>query len=400
MEWTREAVIGCGSSATVSLATATRSGELFAVKSTELSRSKFLQTEQAILSKLKYSPYLVKYMGFDITREENSQLYYNLFMEYLPRGTLFDEIGRRGGKLEEAMIRRYTWEILQGLEYLHASGVVHCDIKSTNILMGNENAKISDLGCAKFVENVSETGDSHEVVFSGTPMFMSPEVVLGQNQGFESDIWALGCTVIEMATGKNPWPEAHDPISVLYQIGFSGESPELPSSLSQKGKDFLEICLRRDPKERMTAKELSKHPFFEDLKSESEQVKDFFMCSSPRSVCDLSVWDSIEVMGSSDYEVSSSNSAASRIERLIGPDFSAVGRDVLEVSNVSDGSWDEDWITVRSHENEESEKVSENDDANVILGHEISVVYGLEVSFLGVNEVELESTKIKVQGKK
>ncbi|EXB66329.1 Mitogen-activated protein kinase kinase kinase ANP1 [Morus notabilis] len=367
MEWTREATIGCGSTATVSLATATHSGELFAAKSTELSHSKYLQTEQSILSKLN-SPYLVKYIGFDITRE-NSQFYYNLFMEYLPRGTLHDEIRRHGGRLEEAMIRRYTRDILQGLEYLHESGVVHCDIKSSNILIGEKNAKISDLGCAKFFEKVSKIGDSHMVVFSGTPMFMSPEVVVGQDQGFEADIWALGCTVIEMATGKNPWPEVHDPISALYRIGFSGESPEIPRWLSQKGRDFLEICLRRNPNDRMAAKELLKHPFFEDLEFASSSSS-----SSPRSVFDQSVWDSFEAMeSSSDHDgVSSLNSAASRMESLIGCEPNWI--------------WDEDWITVRSNVKEESENLCDNEGVNVILDDNISVVYGLEMSFLGVHE--------------
>lgn len=338
------------------------------MKTTELSHSKLLQTEQSFLSKLN-SPHVVKYLGFDITNESD-QLLYNLFVEYVPRGTLRDEIRRQGGKLEEAMIRRYTWEILHGLEYLHENGLVHCDIKSSNILMGGKNVKISDLGCAKMVGKVAGDGDSCVGKFSGTPVFMAPEVVRGEEQGFGADIWALGCTVIEMATGKNPWPEFDDPLSALYRIGFSDYSPEIPSSCSEKAKDFLGICLKRDSKQRMAARELLKHPFFEELDSEAEQVKDFIVFSSPKSVFDQGVWDSFEV----NHEVSSLNSAAERIERLIGGS-------VLEVSNGSNWALDQDWITVRSNVNDESEELYDQNDT-----------LEMSLSFLGVHVEELASS--------
>ncbi|KAL5583632.1 hypothetical protein UlMin_016074 [Ulmus minor] len=339
MEWIKGPLIGRGATATVSLAAGVPSGELFAVKSTELSSSKLLQTEQSFLSKLA-SPYVIKYMGFDIGIE-NNQPFYNLFLEYLPRGTLSDEIRSQGGKLSETQIRKHTWQILQGLDYLHSKGIVHCDIKSSNILMGKKETKIADLGCAKFVQKASGNGDSTTVKLSGTPLFMAPEVVLGEEQGFEADIWALGCTIIEMATGENPWIDVNDPISALYRIGFSSDLPEFPSCLSEKGKDFLSFCLKRDPKQRMTAKELLKHPFLEEIGSKSEELEEFFICSSPNSVFDRSVWDSFEVLESPLDLPSHGSSAASRIERLIRSS-------VLEPN----WTWDDDWISVRSYDND------------------------------------------------
>lgn len=369
MEWTRGPVIGRGSTATVSIATAIQSGELFAVKSTELYRSKCLQTEQSFLSKLS-CPYLVNYRGFDITAE-NNQPTYNLFMEYVAQGTLYDDIQRHGGRFNEPMIRRYTRQILQGLEYLHANGLVHCDIKSQNILMGKENAKIADLGCAKLVERVSGDGDSGMVTFSGTPMFMAPEVVRGEEQGFPADIWALGCTVIEMATGRSPWLDIDNLVSALYRIGFSDDVPEFPGLLSEKANDFLSMCLRRDPKERMTARELLKHPFVEEMVSQSEQVKEFNM-SSPNNVLDQSLWDWFEFPNSSqnsNHEGSSSNSPAARMAELIGSTMPSF-------SNEDNWTWDEDWIEVRSNSNEENQKVY--DMKNVILPtNEVTVPYAL-----------------------
>ncbi|KAK2970932.1 hypothetical protein RJ640_004724 [Escallonia rubra] len=97
MEWTRGDTIGRGASATVSLAT-TASGDRLAVKSAELAKSASLQGEQFFLSKLS-SPYVVEYMGFDVGYE-NMKPVYNLFMEYVPGGTLSDVIKKRGGAFD------------------------------------------------------------------------------------------------------------------------------------------------------------------------------------------------------------------------------------------------------------------------------------------------------------
>ncbi|KAL7217072.1 hypothetical protein ACSBR1_028894 [Camellia fascicularis] len=349
MEWSRGPSIGRGASAaTVSIATST-SGELFAVKSAELSSSGFLQREQHFLSELS-SPYIVQYMGFEITCESNKPIY-NLFMEYVPGGTISDEIKRQGGSLDESVIGIYARQILLGLDYLHLNGLVHCDIKGQNVLIGEDGVKIADLGCARWV---AEDGGVAAAPFSGTPVFMAPEVARGEKQGFSADVWALGCTIIEMATGSHPWPEVNDPVSALYRIGFSGEVPELPTWFSEKAKDFLGKCLRRDYKERWTAKELLHHPFLDDLESNSPKVDEEFTRNSPTTVLDQGVWDSVDVSEAHrnlTHIGSSSNFPAERIRNLIG-----------DSSNFPNWSWEEDWITVRSKEDiEETVMISEQD---------------------------------------
>ncbi|KAJ4976630.1 hypothetical protein NE237_001736 [Protea cynaroides] len=195
MAWTRGRILGRGSSATVSLALHRQSSEVFAVKSAELSRSEFLQREQGILSQIN-SPHIVGYVGCDFTNE-NGQLLYNIFIEYISGGTLTDVIRDRGGRLHESEIRSHTRSILQGLDYLHSHGLVHCDIKGRNILVGENGAKIVDFGCARWVGEQAPA-----MPIAGTPLFMAPEVARGEEQSFPVDIWALGCTVIEMATGR------------------------------------------------------------------------------------------------------------------------------------------------------------------------------------------------------
>ncbi|XP_070002256.1 LOW QUALITY PROTEIN: mitogen-activated protein kinase kinase kinase 17-like [Nicotiana sylvestris] len=304
MDWTRGHTIGRGSTAAVSVAMSRCSGEIFAVKSTELSRSEFLQKEQKILSTLN-SPYIVGYKGYDVTRENNKDMF-NLMMEYMPDGTLTNQI-REQGTRNEQMIRYYTKQIVQGLDYLHSKGILHRDIKGHNILLCETGAKIADFGCARSIDQVKWNG--------GTPMFMAPEVARGEEQGFAADIWALGCTIIEMATGASPWTDSTNPASLLYHIAFSGQKPEIPGFLSSQARDFVSKCLRRDPKQRWSAKQLFKHPFFEESNS-YDKINEEFITSSPTSILDQGIWSSAEESETVDDSRQTISSMDSPLQRL------------------------------------------------------------------------------------
>ncbi|MCE3216633.1 hypothetical protein HAX54_007264 [Datura stramonium] len=323
MEWTRGHILGHGSTAAVSIAMSCCFGEIFAVKSAELSQSEFLQKEQKILSALN-SPYVVDYKGYDVTRE-NNKVMFNLMMEYMPDGTLTHEIRRHGGRLNEHLIGYYTKQIVRGLDYLHSKGIVHCDIKGHNILLCKTGAKIADFGCARPVDQAKWNG--------GTPMFMAPEVARGEEQGFSADVWALGCTIIEMATGGSPWTTANNPASLLYHIAFSGQTPEIPNFLSSQGRDFLSKCLRRDPKQRWSAKQLLNHPFLEESNLYSKANQDL-ITSSPTSILDQCIWNS-ENIDDPTQEISLTDL---RLQRL---------RNLELQSGKPDRKLDECWITVR-----------------------------------------------------
>ncbi|XP_062088311.1 mitogen-activated protein kinase kinase kinase 18-like [Humulus lupulus] len=353
MDWTRGRTIGRGSFATVSIATAHGSGELFAVKSAELSKSESLQREQKILSSLN-SPKIIDYRGFNVS-SENGELMYNLCLEYAHGGSLSDTICRRGGRLNQAEIIAYTREILIGLGYLHSAGVVHCDIKGRNILVTREGLKIADLGCARFCDGVSG-GDWVSV--AGTPAYMAPEVARGEQQGFAADVWALGCTVIEMATGRAPWEDVLDPVSAFYRIGFTDDVPEIPSYVSTKAEDFLGKCLKRDPLERWSVDELLKHPFLEEFEPESEPecvMKEFysFDLDSPR--CVLCTVDSENDPNPYRGSVTDTHtgSPAERIRRLSSES------NATSFSEMDCWALDEDWVTVRhNYTQEEPDMIS------------------------------------------
>ncbi|WOL12657.1 mitogen-activated protein kinase kinase kinase A-like [Canna indica] len=326
--WRRGQVIGQGSSAVVSLGVSESSGDVFAVKSCELARSGLLQREQSILSALD-SPFVVSYLGFEVG------LRYNLYMEYAPGGSLSDEIKRQGGRLGELAIRSHLRDVLGGLAYLHARGVVHCDVKSQNVLVcSGGRAKIADFGCARRAD-----AEGERECFKGTPMFMAPEVARGEEQGAPADVWALGCMVIEMATGRPPWPLVSDAVAALHRIAFSDDVPEFPSWIADEGKDFLSRCLKRDAGERWTAEQLLRHPFVASCSANPRLNCD---CDanidwvSPKSTLDQTFWESISDDGDDEAE-----NARERMQRLCGGGGGGGG--------AQNWTWDENWVTVRSH---------------------------------------------------
>ncbi|CAN6445569.1 unnamed protein product [Victoria cruziana] len=354
--WRRGAIIGRGSSATVSLAIFHDSGALFAVKSAQLPTAARLYHEHSILSSLS-SPYIVRCLGIDITREGGSDLY-NLFMEYFPRGTLCDEIKRQGGRLREPEIRRHVRSVLLGLRYLHGKGIVHRDIKGSNLLVSRDgDVRIGDLGCASRTGAAAEAGG-----LAGTPLFMAPEVARGQSQGTPADIWALGCTVVEMATGRPPWGgDVTDLVSALYRIGCTDAVPGLPENLSEEGRGFLGRCFCRNPSERWTAEQLLQHPFVNKLTSVEAAGKPF--SDSPKSILDRDFWDSIpersstqtgsETSGSSPV-LAPAPSASNRIRALFSP-----------AARKPDWSWGDNWVPVRANSPKDSPSPSISDEQDL-----------------------------------
>jgi serine/threonine protein kinase len=126
-------------------------------------------------------------------------------MEYCQEGTLKSYIN--GSQLEVRFVRRFTAQMLLGLEFLHLQRICHRDIKPDNVFLTRGlSAKLGDFGSVKVLSaEQTATGELKEM--AGTLLYSAPEVVIGQGYGRYADIWALGCVVLEMSTGQHPYRE-------------------------------------------------------------------------------------------------------------------------------------------------------------------------------------------------
>ncbi len=197
-----------------------------------------------------------------------------IFMEWMPGGSVTSVMRTLGGRLPERVIARYISDALKGLQFLHDHQVLHRDIKPANMLVGpSGEVKLSDFGlCKKIVDKAtgssksSASGASGGIV--GTVPFLAPEAMRGKLSQ-ASDIWAIGCSVVEMVSGETPWAlkeelDMNNVVALMFCIGTAeppNHFPPLPAGVSEDLQDFCMQCFRFNPKARPTAKELLDHPF-------------------------------------------------------------------------------------------------------------------------------------------
>ncbi|XP_048136004.1 mitogen-activated protein kinase kinase kinase 18 isoform X2 [Rhodamnia argentea] len=350
--WVRGRCIGRGSFGTVCLGFHKRTGEVFAVKSVDTAsclphQIESLENEIRILRSLPPSPHVVAYLRDDVTSSDGpaKMTCRNLHMEYVPGGTAADLAARRGGKfsdVDEAVVRSQARCVVSALQQLHSRGIVHCDVKGTNILVGQDprSAKLADFGSAI---RIGESGDS--IAPRGSPLWMAPEVIRGECQGPTSDVWSLGCAVVEMVTGRPPW-EDHGVVDTLSRIGYSSEIPEYPAQLSKQGRDFLDKCLRRDPEARWSCDRLLQHPFLQ---------KDAMADSSPRGVLD---WVSSEI--EEDEEEDGGDEVGVNSNSISDEDVADARARIGKLSSRRGANWEsEGWTVVRR--NRECEREAEEE---------------------------------------
>ncbi|KAL2302212.1 hypothetical protein Nmel_009631 [Mimus melanotis] len=213
-----------------------------------------LECEIQLLKNLLHER-IVQYYGFLRDPPERTL---SIFMEYMPGGSIKDQL-KSYGALTENVTRKYTRQILEGVHYLHSNMIVHRDIKGANILRDSAgNVKLGDFGASKRLQTICLSGTGMKSV-TGTPYWMSPEVISGEGYGRKADIWSVGCTVVEMLTEKPPWAE-FEAMAAIFKIATQPTNPQLPPHVSDHARDFLKRIFI-EAKLRPFADELLRHTF-------------------------------------------------------------------------------------------------------------------------------------------
>ncbi|KAF8955254.1 hypothetical protein BDZ97DRAFT_1674389 [Flammula alnicola] len=227
-------------------------GETVAVKEIQLSNIPKgelpeIMSEIDLLKNLNH-PNIVKYKGFVKTRE-----FLYIILEFCENGSLHN-ISKRFGKFPESLVAVYISQVLEGLVYLHDQGVIHRDIKGANILTNKDGTvKLADFGVA------AKTGGVQDGAVVGSPYWMAPEVIEQSGATTASDVWSVGCVVIELLEGHPPY-HTLDPMPALFRI-VQDDCPPIPEGASPIVKDFLYHCFQKDCNLRISAKKLLKHPW-------------------------------------------------------------------------------------------------------------------------------------------
>jgi len=166
---------------------------------------------------------------------------YYIAMEYVDGTTLKDIVRKRGAIAAKGVVH-VLLQMCEALQVAHDQKVVHRDVKTANTMWTRDKkAKIMDFGLAKVVEEVR----NHTTLVSGTPYYMSPEQTLGKNVDHRTDIYSLGVTIFELATGTLPFKEGNVPYHHVHTPPPDPRdaNPDVPAVLA----DIINACLQKDP---------------------------------------------------------------------------------------------------------------------------------------------------------
>ncbi|CCW71207.1 unnamed protein product [Phytomonas sp. Hart1] len=341
IEWKiGEEMLGKGGNAEVYLGINLTNGQLIAVKRVQLpdtledrdnseakailQQYRSLKEEIAVLSKAVH-PNIVRYYG-----SSQNSTYFNILLEFVPGGSLRGLLDNFGA-LSPGVILSYLRQVLQGLVYLHQLNIVHSDIKTANILITEKGrVKLADFGTAKLLNRPRTTfatdasnfaprrgesthhnasllpprapeggngndsdngGGSITLHIAGTLRWMDPDLFRVDSAAPSagptkaSDIWSVGCAMVEMMSGEAPWfeYEFESKEQIVNLLTYAQEPPEIPDCA--ECPDLVKLsqqCLQINPAKRPTCVELLQMVVASEQRFQAEAMRKGSSSSPPR----------------------------------------------------------------------------------------------------------------------
>ena len=187
-----------------------------------------------------------------------------LAMELVPGEDLAERLKR--GPIPVSEATEISLQITRALEEAHEKGIVHRDLKPANVKLTEDGqVKVLDFGLAKALETATTSGPGRDPAMSptitslgtvagvilGTAAYMSPEQARGKSVDKRADIWAFGCVLYEMLTGRRPFDGETISDTLAAVLAREVDWSALPATVPAKVRDLLQRCLEKDPKRRM-----------------------------------------------------------------------------------------------------------------------------------------------------
>ena len=272
--------LGEGSYSTVLLATDRQTLKEYAVKILDKKhiikekKIKYVNIEKDTLNRLIEHPGIVRLY---YTFQDSSSLYYVL--DVASGGELLGVL-KKIGSFDEECTRFYGAQILCAIEHMHERGVIHRDLKPENVLLDDQmHIKITDFGTAKLLPDprrprepsqsydIPGTGDEEESTraksFVGTAEYVSPELLTDKNACKASDLWAFGCIIYQLLTGRPPFKAANEYMTFQKIVGLDYD---FPPGFPPAARDLVERLLVLDPQRRLSIEHIKNHEFFDGVK--------------------------------------------------------------------------------------------------------------------------------------